>query len=83
MFITMQGLCELIKANTKHNAFIRPTYIDYGANWIEDTIIVENKTSTFSTYQLLSPRQLEAFKLGTFTLTEAEHIVSEIKYRGW
>jgi hypothetical protein len=84
MFITMQGLCGLINANMSlSTAVCEECWIDWGARISDVTIIVYNDNTSFGSYQTLSPRQIELFKKGTFTLEEAIKVVKEMQERGW
>lgn len=57
------------------SARIDTTYLDYGQNWMWETIIV-NPTDNTSSYQLLNPRQFKEMNDGTFDYSEIQQIVS-------
>lgn len=69
----------IIENNTHLSVDVRKTWIDYGANWSEYTLV-----STYpEEYQLLSPRDVKEAKAGTLSIEAMQKIIDEINHRGW
>lgn len=87
MKVSMKALVELIICNGPQSivhAYIQPTYIDFGANWIANTIIIDYfKDGRGGSYQALSPRDLRMLDDGTFTYEDAQKFIAELNKRGW
>ena len=58
------------------NLSLEPTYIDFGSNWVEDTIINSNGSMR---YQTIAPMKIEKFRDGKFTIKDIVELGREIK----
>lgn len=79
MTADMEMVRAAINNNTSVICVIQPTYIDFGANWKEDTVV-----SVYPrTYQILSPRDVELAAAGMLTMDALQKVIDEINERGW
>lgn len=79
MIVNLKALKELIEENTNLKVSIEQCYIDFGANWISDTLIVHNDDG--SSYQLLSPMDVQHINKGKFTSYETEQLINQINQK--
>lgn len=79
LIVNLNCLCELINLNTNITVKVENIYIDFGANWMDDTIVSTSPRE----YQLLSPRDIWAIKSSDFTIEDAYNIICEINKRDW
>ena len=79
MIVNLKALKELIEENTNLKVSIEPCYIDFGANWISNTLIVHNDDG--SSYQLLSPMDVQHINKGIFTSDETEQLINQINQK--
>ena len=82
MKITLEVLKELVAANTSIKPTIKLIWIDYGAGW-QDRTLVAPETNDHMSYQMLSPRDINKIKNGTFTIDDAQELIDKINKRGW
>ena len=79
MFVNLKALKELIEENTNLKVSIEQCYINFGANWISNTLIVHNDDG--SSYQLLSPMDVQHINKGIFTSDETEQLINQINQK--
>lgn len=82
MKVTLEALKELVSANTVVKPIIKRVYIDYGANWMEKTLVAP-ETWEHGSYQMICPRDIKKLKDKTFTIDDTQEFINEINKRGW
>lgn len=81
MKVNLKVAKELIEANTEVKVRIERIYIDYGANWVDDNLVVYGKDG--DSYQLLCPMHVMAVKHGLLTIEDVQEYIDDINKRGW
>lgn len=80
MKFNLKAIKEIINTNTNVTATIEYIYIDFGANWMADTIVITEPKQ----YQLLSPRDINTLSRdGGLSYEEVERLINKINERGW
>lgn len=80
MLSLLDALNEKVDSSLGLRFSIQRTWIDMGANWSENTIIVTKPDG--SRYQALSPRDLDDIENGDWQLV-ANRVIEDIEKRGW
>ena len=83
MKLSKKAIAQMIEDNTDVITWVRDTWIDYEAGIHQDQILVINKDENQTTYQLLTPRELDEVEQGIYTIEQVQEHIDEINERKW